>query len=353
MSFLITIVFTFLLFGVLIFIHELGHYTAARIFGVGVREFSIGMGPKIKSWKGKVNDFSIRAFPIGGYVSMVGETSADKPEEGDEGKAPLNSKPLWQRAIVILSGPVMNLVCGFVLMTVFVLCLRALPSTTVARFDNASVTNGYGIKEGDTITQIDGSKVHVYNDIAYIVALRGKEPLDVTVIRDGKEVLIEDVSFPVEVSSGVVMGNLDFSVYYDEKSFGGVMYNAFWQSVSSIKMTYESLYHTISGEYGWEAVSGPIGIGGEVENIISGTESTYTAFMRLLSLAMLISVSLGIMNLLPIPILDGGHLLFYIIEAIRKKPLSENVQGTINAIFALLLFGFMIVIAFKDLFTLA
>ena len=219
MSFLITIVFTLLLFGVLIFIHELGHYTAARIFGVGVREFSIGMGPKIKSWKGKVNDFSIRAFPIGGYVSMVGETSADKLEEGDEGKAPLNSKPLWQRAIVILSGPVMNLLCGFVLMTVFVLCLRALPSTTVARFDNASVTNGYGIKEGDTITQIDGSKIHVYNDMSYIVALRGKEPLDVTVIRDGKEVLIEDVSFPVEVSSGVVMGNLDFSVFYDEKSF--------------------------------------------------------------------------------------------------------------------------------------
>ncbi len=352
MSVIITILFTVLLFGLLIFIHELGHYTAARAFGVGVREFSIGMGPKLKSWKGKVNDFSIRAFPVGGFVSMVGETSADEPMEGDEGKVGLNTKPLWQRAIVILAGPMMNLIFGFILMLIFVLCLRVLPTTVVDRFGGGSISNGYGLQEGDRIIEVDGTSVHVYNDIAYIIGLRGRNPLDIKVIRDGSEVTISGVVFPVDSSTGVSMGDVDFLPVYTKKTFGNVMYNAFWQSYSTVRMTYESLYRTIKGEYGLDAVSGPIGIGGEVENIISDSQSAYVTSMNLLSLAMLISVSLGIMNLLPIPVLDGGHLLFFIIEAIRRKPLSEKTQMTINAVFTILLFGFMIFVTFKDLFSL-
>ena len=167
MSVILTILYTVLLFGFLIFIHELGHYVAARSFGVGVREFAIGMGPKLKSWKGKVNDFSIRAFPIGGFVSMVGETSADKPEEGDEGKVGLNTKPLWQRAIVVLAGPFMNLLTGFILMTVFVSCLHSLPTTTVGKFGSGSISNATGLQVGDEIVEIDGTSIRVYNDIAY------------------------------------------------------------------------------------------------------------------------------------------------------------------------------------------
>lgn len=352
MSFVITVLFTVLLFGLLIFIHELGHYTAARLFGVGVREFSIGMGPKLKSWKGKVNDFSIRAFPIGGYVSMVGETSADQPEEGDEGKTPLNTKPLWQRVIVILAGPVMNLVFGFILMTVFVLCLRVLPTTTVDRFGSGSISNATGLEAGDQIIEIDGTSVHVYNDMAYIIALRGKDPLDITVIRNGNKIVLDDVIFPIDSASGVSMGDIDFLPQYTNKTFGNVVYNAFWQSYSTIRMTYESLFRTVKGEYGMDAVSGPIGIGSQVEDVISGSKDMYVTCMNLLSMAMLISVSLGIMNLLPIPVLDGGHLLFYIIEAIRRKPLSEKTQMAVNAVFMVLLFGFMIFVSLKDIFSL-
>ena len=171
-------------------------------------------------------------------------------------------------------------------------------------------------------------------------------------IRDGSEVTLSGVIFPVDSSSGASMGDIDFLPVYTGKTFGNVMYNAFWQSYSSVRMTYESLYRTIRGEYGMDAVSGPIGIGGEVEHIISDSQSTYVTLMNLLSLAMLISVSLGIMNLLPIPVLDGGHLLFFIIEAIRRKPLSEKAQAVINGVFMVILFGFMILVAFKDLFTL-
>ena len=267
MSVILTILYTVLLFGFLIFIHELGHYVAARSFGVGVREFAIGMGPKLKSWKGKVNDFSIRAFPIGGFVSMVGETSADKPEEGDEGKVGLNTKPLWQRAIVVLAGPFMNLLTGFILMTVFVSCLHSLPTTTVGKFGSGSISNATGLQVGDEIVEIDGTSIRVYNDIAYVVALRGKDPLEVKVIRDGSEVTLSGVIFPVDSSSGASMGDIDFLPVYTGKTFGNVMYNAFWQSYSSVRMTYESLYRTIRGEYGMDAVSGPIGIGGEVEHI--------------------------------------------------------------------------------------
>jgi regulator of sigma E protease len=344
-----TILLTIFIFGLLITIHELGHYLVARLFKVGVREFSIGMGPKIKTWNLKHNKFSIRWLPIGGYVSMVGEDPDDEPEPEDVGKAGLNTKPLWQRALVVVAGPVMNILLAFLIMAILVISIPRLGSTEIAKFAPESKTYEAGLREGDIILEIDGSKIRVYNDISYIVALRGKNPLDVRVLRDGKEILISDVQFPSTVTNGIAMGDIDFSVYAIDKTPGKVIYQSFFWPISIIDMTIESLVRTLKGEYGWEAVSGPVGVGEQIGEVVKNSGTVADTIRNLSLMTVIISISLGVCNLLPVPVLDGGHLVFFLIEAIRRKPINKKVHTIINAVFMILLLGFMAVIALKDI----
>ncbi|MBO4501719.1 MAG: RIP metalloprotease RseP [Clostridia bacterium] len=458
-----TIIVTIFIFGLLITIHELGHYLVARAFKVGIREFSIGMGPAIHTWKCKTNKVSIRWLPIGGYVSMVGEDPGEEPDPEDEGKEGLNTKPVWKRILVVLAGPLTNIFFAFIVMALLVTFMPAnrIGSTVVAEFeadgcefvavsedasadhtaesnivdsafalqkgqhltgnftltgvidkivteydaesksvtvdlkvidgkgeekiircyamrgenaatvkagDVVSVTGGIknyngitaigkgavtnsenGLKEGDEIIKIDGTSVHVFNDLNYLVALRAKEPLDVVVIRNGEKVLLEGVVFPQTESGGVCMGDCDFKVYQVDKDFGEVMYQAFWQPVSIVKMTFESLYRALRSEYGWKAVSGPVGVGEQIKEVITATRSFGDTVISLVLMAVLISVSLGICNLLPIPVLDGGHVLFYVIELIRGKPLKPKTETVINTVFMVLLLGFMLFVTVKDI----
>ena len=347
-----TIIVTIFIFGLLITIHELGHYLVARAFKVGIREFSVGMGPAVHTWKCKTNKVSIRWLPIGGYVSMVGEDPNETPEPEDEGKAGLNTKPVWQRMLVVLAGPLTNILFAFIVMTLLVTFMpqTRIGSTIIAEFRQNAITNGEnGLREGDEIIEIDGSAVRVYNDMTYLVALRGKGPLDVKVIRDGKEVLLTGIKFPETASGGVAMGSCDFMVYCVDKDFGEVMYQSFWQPVSIVKMTVESLYRAVRGEYGWKAVSGPVGVGEQIGEVLSATENIGDTVISLVMMAVLISVSLGICNLLPLPVLDGGHILFYLIEIVRGKPLKPRTETVINAVFTVLLLGFMLFVTVKDI----
>ena len=299
-----TIILTLIIFGILITLHELGHYTVARLFKVGIREFSVGMGPAIHTWKGKHNDISLRWLPIGGYVSMVGEAADDEPQPGDEGKVGLNEKPVWQRLLVVLAGPFTNILLAFVVMAIVITCLPAsrIGSTTIARFSDDAETKKCGLMENDEILEIDGTPIHVVYDLTSVVALRGKDPLEVKVNRNG-EIVTLDVQFPQEVTNGIAMGSIDFSIYRVDKTFGEVMYQAFWQPVSFLKSTFESLWRTLAGQYGWEAVSGPVGVGEQIGEIVDVSEGIGETVVNLATMAVLISVSLGLCNLLPLPVL--------------------------------------------------
>lgn len=342
---------TLLVFGILIFIHEFGHYIVARKFGVGVIEFAIGMGPKIKTWKGKYNDFSLRAIPIGGFVNMVGEYDEEIPEE-HKYKIPLNTKPVWQRILIVLAGPLMNIILAYVLMLVLVSTGSVIGSTTIGAFAENSISEEYGLEINDKIIEINGKAIRCYNDLSYKIVSDGIEPVDIKVLRNGEEVALEDVQFGIATEDGIAFGNIDFLVYRKEKTFVNVLYESFWQSVSSVYMTVDSLVDTFTGRYGMEAVGGPIAVGGEINNTIKTSDGFVVGLQRTLSLMMLISVSLGVFNLLPIPVLDGGRLLFYIIEAIRRKPLDPKIEQTLSGVFALLLFGLMFLVAFKDIVSL-
>ncbi|HAN21316.1 MAG: hypothetical protein A2Y15_07260 [Clostridiales bacterium GWF2_36_10] len=351
-----TILITVFIFGLLIFIHELGHYIAARRCGVGIIEFAIGMGPKIISWEGKVNTFSIRAFPIGGFVSMVGEYS-DEIEEKDKGKVPLDQKPVWQRAIIALSGPVMNLALGFVIMSLLVITGDNIYTTTVSKFNEGATSSQNGLMIDDEIIEINGKNVYVFTDMYYKIATDGIEPLDITVLRDGEKVQLYNVQFPTENNKGVNFGTLDFKINSEKKTVGNVLYQSFYQSISSVYMTIDQLADVIKGRYGVDAISGPVGIGNEIGNVIEqgikSDEVTFGDTVRTLSTYLvLITISLGIFNLLPIPVLDGGMLLFCLIEAIRKKPINKKVERSISAVFMVLLLTATVLIFFKDFISL-
>ncbi|MBQ4648259.1 MAG: site-2 protease family protein [Clostridia bacterium] len=585
MNVILTVILTLFIFGALIAIHELGHYLVARFFKVGIREYSIGMGPKLFQKQGKYNKFTLRALPIGGFVDMVGEAADDDGSDPeDEGKPPLNTKPVWQRMLIVLAGPAMNVLLGLLIMAIIVLFQSELYGTKIGGFADNNVSgkemvyvtaDGNGFEKGDIIYAVDGKavtgengieaflkdhgnaeeivvfrknsstilnpisyenvklsalpleyngekkyfvlsensgsfqkgdviyslgetviadqsfgsegatdeerlnalkeaypnaytvgivryykvflepetfsysfesfkelplyvddggmlkfseqygeiqknaqvlevngekipekmtadefaaaygdekgeltlkynwyvqmanpiilknaklegaslaisgalqvgdeikEVGSYNtpvpmDLNYGVFNEGIEPTDITVIRDGKELVVENVVFHKASEQGILCGRPDFYVDSVEKTFGSVCHNAVFQPLSSLKMTVDGILQTFKGKYGIEALSGPVGIG---EQIGQAVEAEDGGIEYLFNLIVMISLSLGICNLLPLPVLDGGRFLLYAIEGVRRKPLPPKAETIIMGISWVLVLGLMVFVMFKD-----
>ena len=354
MQMILYILIAILMFGSLIFVHELGHFLTARLFHVTIYEFAIGMGPKLISWKSKKNGtaYSLRLLPIGGFVSMAGED-----EESDDDGA-LNKKPVWQRLIITAAGSFMNLVIGFLVMLLLVASSKNLGSTVVTNFADWATskqtvtTDGevvQGLCSGDKIVEINGKKVHVFYDMSYKISRYGTEPMDITVIRNGEKLTLENVVFPIKEEQGILFGRRDFNIEYAEKKIGFVLKTAFYQSAYTVRTVFDSLYDLITGKYGMEQLSGPIGITevitSEAQNAVEKKDGS-----GLWSLFIILAINLGTMNLLPIPALDGGRIVFLIVEGIRKKPLDPKIEGYIHAAGMALLMLLMLIVAFKDVF---
>ena len=327
----------------MILVHELGHFLTARLFNTTVNEFAIGMGPKLISKRSKKSGilYSVRAFPIGGFVSMAGEDE----ESGDVNA--LNRKPVWQRMVITVAGAAMNLIIGFILMTVVVITSTSIGGTTILRFaeDNA-LSEQSGLMIGDEIVKVGDTRVHIASELAYEIMRNGVEPLDITVRRDGEIVEIKDVQFPTIIEQGIQFGMTDFIVLAEEKTFGNVIEQSFYRSVSTVKMIWQSLIDLITGRYGLEQMSGPVGITAVV------SEAAKSSFTDYLYLVVVITINLGIFNLLPLPALDGGRLIFQIIELIRRRPVKPEFEGYVHFIGIVLLMLLMVVITFKDVMNL-
>ncbi|MBO5649353.1 MAG: site-2 protease family protein [Clostridia bacterium] len=333
------ILLAILMFGFLIFIHEFGHFSAARAFGVTVREFAIGMGPKLVSRVSKKTGirYSVRALPFGGYVSMAGED-----EESDDPGA-LCAKPVWQRMIITAAGAAMNLCIGFLVMGLLVSLSPSLGGTVVADFFDGATSPGYGLQVEDRIVMIGDTRVHTATDLVYTIMHDARGPVDVTVVRGGEKVVLTGVQFPSYTEAGHVYGNRDFYVYAVEKTPYVVLHQAFWQSVNTVQMIWDSLYDLVFGEYTVEDLSGPIGVTQAIGQA-AGQGAQNFGFMFVF-----ISVNLGIFNLLPLPALDGGRLFFQLVELILRRPISRSVEGYIHFAGILLLMLLMVFVTFQDL----
>ena len=332
------ILLAILMFGFLIFIHEFGHYTAARIFRVTINEFAIGMGPKLFSRVSEKTGirYSLRALPIGGYVAMVGED-----EESDDPGA-LCAKPVWQRIIITAAGAAMNLLIGFLVMTILV-SFSTLGGTVVADFFEGATSSSYGLQVEDRIVKIDDTRVHTATDLVYTIMHDARGPVDVTVERGGQMLVLEDVQFPNFTEAGHIYGDRDFYVYAVEKTPLTVAHQAFWQSVNTVQMIWDSLYDLVFGEYTVEDLSGPVGVTQAI------TEAAEQGSYNFGFMFVFISVNLGIFNLLPLPALDGGRLLFQFIELIFRRPINRTVEGYIHFAGIMLLMLLMVFVTFQDI----
>ena len=333
-----------LVFGFLIFIHEFGHYLCARACGVGIKEFAIGMGPRVAGWTSKKSgiQYSVRALPFGGYVSMLGED-----EESDDERS-FGKKKIWQRMLIVLAGPVMNLVIGFLAMTIMVSSAGELYSTEIEyrELSGVAISEANGLRNGDEILKVGKVGVHTRYEVTYEIMRQGYEAIDITVRRDGKVLTVENVLFPSRESGGVTFGAWDFYGGTDDFTFGNVLKHSFFRSVSTVKMVIDSLVDLIGGRYGMEALSGPVGMTQTIgESVAGGLQSFLYIFV-------VITINLGVFNLLPIPALDGGRFLFLLIEAVIRRPLNAKVEGYIHAVALLLLLGLAAVVTFNDIIRL-
>ena len=336
-------------FGLLIFLHELGHYIAARAFGVKIEEFAIGVGPKILTYTSKKTEikYSIGMFPLGGYVSMMGED-----EETDSPHA-LCKKAPWKRLIITAAGATVNLLTGLVVMLALVLASGPLASNIVSSYppdsffeeNNIISSETYGLQAGDRILAVNGQRVHIGFDLSYEIMRTGGKECTVTVLRDGVERTLT-VTFPRGSSQGLTIGLVDFYVEPEERTLGNILTQTWYRTTGTVKMVFESFAGLLSGEYGLENVSGPIGVAGTM------SEAARTDILQFLLLVAVISINLGIVNLFPIPALDGGRIVFILIEMIFRRPVPPKYEGIVHFVGIIILFALMILILFKDIFTL-
>ena len=337
------IVLAVLVFGVLIFIHESGHFICARLCGVTVKEFAIGMGPQIFSWKSREHEtkYSLRLLPVGGYVSMLGEDEASDSENA------FNNKSVWKRFSIIIAGPAMNLILGFLVMIVMVTSVGTLYSNTIEYADNTTpISESFGIMDGDKIVKIGKTRVHTWYEVNYEITYQGGEPVDITVKRGDREIVIEDVLFPTTQADGIVFGNADFIPLPEDFNITNVIKHSFFRSLSTVKMIIDSFVDLLSGKYGLEAMSGPVGITQTIGDFASH------GWYYFLYIFVVITINLGVFNLFPIPALDGGRLLFLTVEAIIGKPLNPKIESYIHFIGFVLMLGLVILVTFNDILRL-
>ena len=434
------IVIGILLFELIIFFHEGGHFITAKKSGVKVNEFALGMGPNLFSFTKGETTYSFRLFPIGGYCAMEGED-----QDSDNPRA-FNNAKIWKRMIIIIAGAVMNILLGFVLMFIIVVQQPTFASTTVDAFQPNSYTANSGLQEGDQIiklnnydiwnyrdfafamgtmkcVEVDGDSLNIYKedctneltslylsitddtslsedklisineqfqkncseinkvttkedankaleqgykDLNKLVGIteytipkieiketRQRFRTDVTVIRDGKQVELKDVDFFTTLNPETNKPEIrwDFFVKPIEKNFSTVITETCSQTVSVARMVWASLAGLVTGQFGFNEVSGPVGITNAITQVAAeGLERSFLdAVNNIILVMVIITVNLGIFNMLPFPALDGGRFVLLLIEGIFRKPIPRKIEAAINGAGLAILFLFMILVTFKDI----
>ncbi len=332
-----SILIAILLFGFMIFFHELGHFATAKWAGVKVNEFSIGMGPKIISKTVGETAYSLRLLPIGGFVAMEGED-----EESDDERS-FMSCPVWKRIIITSAGAIMNLILGLGVILALTSTQPLLGTTTVASFTEGS-SSAAMLQIDDKILAVNGEKANCDYDIVYSLIRDTDGVVEMDVLRNGEKVNLPEVTFAMQDIGGTKSIVLDFSIYGEESTFFGAISYAFRWTGSLVKLVWYSLGDIVSGEFGISQLSGPIGVTESISDAVSSTN-----YKGLLLILAVVTVNLGVFNLLPLPALDGGRIFFMVIELIRGKPISQKVEGIIHAVGMALLMVLMVIVAYNDI----
>lgn len=359
-----SVIFGIVLFSLLIFIHELGHFTAAKLFGVQVNEFSMFMGPAL--WKKQRGEtlYAIRLIPLGGYCEMEGEDG-----ESHDNPRSFGAAAWWKRLIILVTGPMMNLLAGLVLFGVFFAPQKwyNVPVvSSVAPESALAATDGQpGLMVGDRILSVDGERIYMYSDFNLVLMANAdsvnnsENRHDLVILRDGEKIELKDFvmekrEIPNEDGTTSLRYGFDFgSVGRSASTLIRQTWNACLSNIRSVRLSLKMLFN---GQASVKDLSGPVGIVHMMSDTAAKSSSLFYAILNMISFGGLITVNLGVMNLLPIPGLDGaravGVVLTSAIEGITRRKLNPKYEGIIHSVGTMLLFALLILIMFKDIFAI-
>ena len=360
----LSIIIAVLILGIVIIVHEFGHFLLAKTNGIVVEEFSVGMGPRILSTQRGTTRYSLKLIPFGGSCMMKGEDGED------EGEGTFNSKSVWRRFSVIAAGPIFNFILAF-FGAMIIIGIIGYDPPVVTQVKEGTPEEAAGLKEGDLITSFDGKKIYLARDLYSYLTLEGLKDKDITVTvkRDGKkETLTYHPLSDQTVTLTYLRDGLDYdvevtpqAVNYVEQGFsynlgrektsalGVIKYSAlevrYW-----INSTLEGFKLLITGKLGMDSLSGPVGVVNVIGDAYqeSKSEGALMTWLTMINMMILISANLGVANLLPLPALDGGRLVFLLIEAVRGKPVNREAEGMVHFAGLLLLMGLLVFVTFKD-----
>lgn len=377
-----TAIVTVLMFLVMVSLHEFGHYITARMLNFKILEYAIGFGPAI--WKSKRSEiqYSVRIIPFGGYCRFEGE------DEASEDKRAFSNQPVWKRIIVVAAGGVFNILLGFALFAVILSAMNEPVATnTVKSVIGGTYIEEAGILPGDKIISINGKSVNSYNDITlYTSNFTAGEECELTVKRNGEKVkvsfkpseLSEEYTYTedgVELKSSIngsdsetefyeyskdllkdeeLVGKtrsvnrliIGFSPATENINLGNIWKHSLNRTTFMVKLVYSSLWDMVTGKTGVEQMSGPVGVVSEINTAVNSGEESW---LYVLNLTALLTINLGVFNLLPIPALDGGRLFFMLIELISRKRIPPEKEGMVHAIGFLLLIALIIFVSYNDI----
>ena len=340
--FLVAILF----FGLLISIHELGHFTFAKLFKVKVNEFALGMGPAIFKKKKGDTTYALRLLPIGGYVSMEGEDEESTDENA------FNRKKVWQKFIIVAAGAIMNLILGIVIVATCLSMEDLIGTNQIHSFTENAISQHTGLKEGDILLEIDGKKVFSDMDISFLMSRSDDGVFDMTVGRDGEKVELSGVTFETQKQDGYTLIAYDFIILGKEPTVFNVVGTAFKQTASIGRLVWLSLFDLVTGKFGLSDLSGPVGTVNIIADVTSSAVESRANLISALTMMAFVSINIGIFNLLPLPALDGGRLFFLFIEGIRRKPINPKYEGYVHGAGLALLLLLMVVVTFNDIVNL-
>lgn len=323
-----------LAFGVLVIIHELGHFTMAKLNGVKVEEFAIGMGPKLFGIKGKETQYSIKLLPIGGYVKMLGDEG-----ESNDPRAFNNKSPLRKLSIVI-AGPIMNLILGVVLFAI-IAGMRGYLSPVVEKVVPNQPADVMGIKAGDQIVRVNNSKISTWEDFVTVVYTANGNPLDITYIRNNQTNTAKVVPVKDAEQNRYIVGIYPTTV--EKPTVSQSITYGFVETKSLIKQTGTFFKTIFKGKASVNDVGGPLTI------IKFSGAAAKAGILSLMAFAAYISVQLGIFNIIPFPALDGGYIIMFLFELITGKKLDDNKVGIINYVGFAILMTLMVLVTIKDI----
>jgi len=337
----LAILITLIGFGIMIMLHELGHFITAKKFGVLVHEFALGMGPKLVSFKKGETLYSIRLFPIGGFVRLEGE---NEMEENDNPRSFSNLHP-FKRIIVLIAGAFMNVLLGFIIFTIINTTVGITPSV-VKSIPEEFVDVQENFQIGDEIVKLNNTRIHTFDDVSLFMSRYDKDVLDVTLKRDGEILRLKKIEL-FKTEAGNLLG-VGFQA--EKATLLECAENALYDTAYISKAVILALYDLVRGSVSLDTLSGPVEIVSTVDQVVS-TKSNYT-YLSILMLFAMITVNLGVFNLLPFPALDGGSIIFALYELITRRKIKSEIVGYASIIGFVLLMLLAVVVTAGDVLDL-